>query len=136
MSRKTTLVVAISMLLMAGPAMARRANDVTTTYFADAARTKWVGEVELTCGGGIIKFGRTSAFSKRSSDSCLNSRMTPTALSRFGGTLSDKIAACHFRCGTRFSHRPPQMCTPDGCPGNEALSQCNASCDELGQANR
>lgn len=128
--------VALLMLVAAGPAAARSPNDVTTTYFADSAKTKWVGEVELTCGGGIIKFGRTSAFFKRSSDSCAQARMTPIAFGRFGGTPADRIAACHFRCGTRFSHRPPQMCTPEGCPGNEALSECNASCDELGQSNR
>ena len=128
--------VALLTLIAAGPAAARPANDVTTTYFADAAKTKWVGEVELTCGGGVVSFGHRSAFFKRSSDSCSPARMTPVAFGRFGGTLADKIEACHNRCAIRFSHRPRLPCTPDACPSNDALNECNASCDELGQSNR
>jgi len=131
-----TFGAAVLISVGAGPTAARTPADVTTTYFADSAKTKWVGEIELTCGGGVIKFGHTSSFYKKSKDSCSKPRMSPIAFGRLGGTVADKIAACYFRCGVRYGHRPPQLCTPEGCPGNEALSECNASCDELGQSER
>ena len=127
------------LVLVAVPCDALPPNDVITTYFADAAKTKWVGEVELTCGGGIIKFGRTSQFLKKSSDSCRPGRMTPIAMSRFAGPPRDRVAACNLRCDVRFHHRPPMMCTPNACPTDaldEAAAQCHASCNELATGNQ
>ena len=133
MARKAFLA-GLLMLAAASVAVARTNNDVTTTYFSDPAKTKWVGETELTCGGGIIRFGHTSAFFTRSSDSCSQTRMNSVTFKRLSGTPADKAAACHFRCGVKFGH--PQLCTPDACPGTEALKECNAGCDELEQSNR
>lgn len=127
---------ALLTIIALAPAAARPANDVTTTYFADAKKTKWVGEFELTCGGGHVSFGHKSAFFTKTSDSCSRGAMTPIAMSRFKGTLQDRVAACHAGCTFRFHHRPPAICLPEGCPVDEAAQQCHASCDELGQTNR
>ena len=126
-------------IMASAPVVALPPNDVTTTYFADAKKTKWVGEFELTCGGGHISFGHKSAFFTKTSDSCSRGRMTPIAMSRFSGPIKDRVAACHAACSVRFHRRPPMLCTPEGCPSdalNEAAQQCHTSCDELGQTNR
>ncbi|WP_156678040.1 hypothetical protein [Sphingomonas profundi] len=124
----------ISFLLLAtaigGVAHARPLNDVTTTYYADKAKTKWIGSVELTCGGGIISFGRKSAFFTRSSDSCAQHRVKPDAVSRIARHGLNAQQVCYAMCYRKFGR--PEMCLPDGtCPQQEALEQCNQSCADV-----
>ncbi len=113
-----------------GTAVARTANDVTTTYFADAAKTKVVGFMELTCGGGVIRSGRTSRFTLKTTDSCSLHRVSSSALKQVaaghGGLTRGQ--ACHAMCYRKFG--TPAYCLPDGsCPQRDALDECNQSCD-------
>lgn len=132
---RPALAAAFVILLTPVAAAALPANDVTITYFADSTRKVVVGEVERTCGGGTISFGRKTKFYRQTSVSCLQARMTPLAFDVLSGDVADKVAACQRRCDRRF-HRPPALCEPDACPTNDALKECRASCEDLGQTNR
>ncbi len=133
MLRPILAAAALAILLTPVAAAALPANDVTTTYFADSTRKVVVGEVERTCGGGVISFGRKTKFYRQTSSSCAQARMTPLAFDQLVGSAADKVTACQRRCERRF-HRPPELCLPDACPTNDALKECLASCEELGEA--
>ena len=112
----------------AGTAYALPANDVTTSYFSDAAKTKLVGTVERTCAGGTIVFGRKTAFSTRTSDSCLPHRISRSAVLSSARRGLSPQQTCHAMCERRFGG--PGICLPDGsCPKQEAAAECNATCD-------
>ena len=111
-------------------ASARSPVDVTTTFYADAAKTQWVGEIELTCGGGIIKFGHRSPFSTQTSDSCLPGRMSQSTLSRFKGVRFDRVAACRNACVVRF-YKGLGFCSTNDCPERDALNDCLSGCDGM-----
>ena len=120
--------------LCCGPALARRPNDVTITYFADASLQKIVGEVEYPCGGGKIRHGRITAFYKPDSASCSARKITyipPAKLAR----LRDSYHACLNICQRKHPRGP---CLPDGtCPSDDALADCAANCQPVDQpANR
>lgn len=129
---RPALAAAFVILLTPVAAAALPANDVTTTYVADSTRKVVVGEVERTCGGGTISFGRKTKFHRQTSTPCSEARMTPLAFDTLVGGGPDKVAACQRRCDRRF-HRPPALCEPNACPTNDALKECRASCEELGQ---
>lgn len=131
MSRRS-LGAPLAMLLTPVAVAALPANDVTTTYYANAGRTTVVGEVERTCGGGTITFGRKTKFYRQTSAPCSQARMTPLAFGKLIGSPAEKAAECRRRCDRRF-HRPPALCEPDACPANDALNECRASCDDLEQ---
>lgn len=127
MARKITSFLFMASLLCA-PAFARRANDVTITYFADAGMKTEVGSVEYTCGGGIVKIGRVTGVHRSDSDSCANGRMTPIALQKLARSR-DKVAECQFMCTKKYKIG---LCTPDSCAWHDALDECEKNCDELG----
>lgn len=102
---RPALAAALLVLFTPFAAAALPANDVTTTYFADSTRKVVVGEVERTCGGGVISFGRKTKFYRQTSAPCSQARMTPLAFDSLGGGAADKVAACQRRCERRF-HRP------------------------------
>ena len=51
-------------------AVALPANEVTTTYYETAAKTKEVGSSTLLCNGERIKEGSATRYFKRTSDPC------------------------------------------------------------------
>ena len=124
---KFAVVVAVLGITLVGSAEARTANDVTTTYYADAAHKKWVGSVELTCAGGKLSYGRTSNYAVHQSDSCSDRRMKPAAYQALARDARGRLQICYARCATKYGS--PQQCDPERCPGAEALDECNAGCN-------
>jgi hypothetical protein len=116
-------------LALAGPAAARPGADVTTDYYADAAKTKWVGMTELTCGGGIIRQGRRTAFYTRSSDSCGRARFDTVRMQSFATMKPNPLVQCRAACDRKFNH-PPQICLPNSCPAQEQHTECLNACEE------
>ena len=46
------------------------ANEVETEYFSDATYTKEVGDIFLSCQGGVYREGKTSRYRVKSSTPC------------------------------------------------------------------
>jgi hypothetical protein len=68
--RKSFLYVLLGITFFSGVVLALPANEVTTTYYSNAARTEIVGEKTLLCQGGISKWGNVTQWYERSSISC------------------------------------------------------------------
>lgn len=69
---------------------------------------------------------------RQTSSLCSGVRMTPVAFGKPRGGPAEQAAECQRRCDRKF-YRPPELCEPDACPTNDALNECRASCEELGQ---
>ena len=108
---------------------ARRGNDVVHDYYSDAAKTHWIGEVEYTCGGGIIRFGKVSNFVKTSSDSCFSRGLGQNRMSMIPASASkqDRYRLCVQACSRKFGG--PHLCDANGCPYKDAENACIATCD-------
>lgn len=126
MTTRIALIISITLLAVSA-AWALPANDVATTYYADAAHTKWVGSVETTCSGGILKYGRTSPFYVKQSDSCRDHRISSITLNSLSRDPRTRAQVCYAMCYKKFGG--PHPCEPDGCPYKDALNQCDADCD-------
>ena len=108
---------------------ASRPNDVVHDYFSDPQLDHWVGEVEYTCGGGIIFQGKRTAYEKHTSDSCSVRKVGIARMSSIPASTSklNRITICRNYCSRKFGG--PHLCTLDGCPDAEALAECNTDCE-------
>jgi hypothetical protein len=68
--RKLVSYAMLPVILFSGIVLALPSNEVTTTYYNDAAHTTVVGEKTLLCQGGISKWGRVTRWYERSSTPC------------------------------------------------------------------
>lgn len=68
--RKPFLYALLATTFFSGVVLALPANEVTTTYYSNAARTDVVGEKTLFCQGGTSKWGRVTRWYERSSTPC------------------------------------------------------------------
>ena len=125
-------VFAAALVCLMAPAttLALPSSEVTTEFYSDQSKSTLVGERILSCGGGHVKWGRTTAFSEQSSDPCGRERRAGTSIAVSSMLHQDPVQACRFRC----LHIPLQSCPPPSNDQPECVQprqQCEAACDLL-----
>jgi hypothetical protein len=78
MNRKNLVIAVLALVLVAGSAATLLApsaeslpsQEVTTTYYSNSSKTEVVGFKILTCFGGTLTSGSTSAYYTREQEPC------------------------------------------------------------------
>ena len=124
---RTLPVAALAVLVTAS--QARPQNEVTTEYYSDDTHQVLVGERILNCGGGIHRWGKVTAFTSRTEDSCgQRAGKRPPTVADHLLLHRDPLATCLARCKTK-SHVPP-FCPPPPEPCTDKQEECVRACTD------
>ena len=91
-------IIAIIYMALAGTSgfiLAAPANEVTTTYFSDSAKTKFVGIRILPCRGRLQTLGKQTRYYTKTSTKCSG-----------GGASKPPAVPCEFRNNTNCLNLP------------------------------